>query len=54
MQSIHLEDIAQKAVNGQRLSPEDGLALLRSDDLISLGEMAHTVKTAEDRESGVF
>ena len=44
MQSIHLEDIAQKAVNGQRLSPEDGLALLRSDDLISLGEMAHKAK----------
>ena len=44
MQSIHLENIAQKAVNGQRLSPEDGLAMLRSDDLISLGEMAHKAK----------
>jgi aminodeoxyfutalosine synthase len=44
MPSTQLMNIAQKAVNGQRLSPEDGLALLRSDDLIALGEMAHQAK----------
>lgn len=44
MPSTQLINISQKAVNGQRLSPEDGLALLRSDDLIALGEMAHRAK----------
>jgi aminodeoxyfutalosine synthase len=54
MQSMHLENIAQKAVNGKRLSPEDGLALLRSDDLISLGEMAHKAKQQKNGNQVFF
>ncbi len=37
-------DIAEKAAAGRRLSPQEGLALLRSSDLLSLGDVAHRVK----------
>ncbi len=39
-----LEPIAQKVLTGQRLSPEDGVALFRSPDLLSVGWLANHVR----------
>ena len=52
--SIHFRDNAlipiwKKIERGQRLTPEDGLALYRTRDLLSLGKMAHAV---QQRKSG--
>jgi len=38
-----LEYLLDKAVNGERLSPEEGLELLRSHDLLALGRAADAV-----------
>lgn len=38
-----IKPILDKAVAGERLSPEDGVALLRSHDLIAIGEAANAV-----------
>lgn len=44
-QTLHsLQDIAQKAQSGQRLSFEDGVQLLQSDDILALGKMAQLVR----------
>jgi aminodeoxyfutalosine synthase len=42
--SDDLATIAQKSLNGQRLSKEDGLTLLRSKNLLAMGEIARAVK----------
>jgi aminodeoxyfutalosine synthase len=39
-----LEPIAQRVLSGQRLSPEDGLALFRSHDLLAVGWLANHVR----------
>lgn len=40
-----LPDIAEKVHAGLRLDADDGLALLRSNDIWSIGDMAHAVRT---------
>ncbi|MCX5894373.1 MAG: aminofutalosine synthase MqnE [Proteobacteria bacterium] len=51
MASIDLRDITQKVIQGERLSRDDGLALMCSRDLLAMGEAAHAVKqrTTGDR-----
>ena len=39
----NIKPILDKAVAGERLTPEDGVALLRSHDLIAIGEAANEV-----------
>jgi len=39
-----LEPIAQKILSGERLSPDDGLALFQSHDLLSVGWLANHVR----------
>ena len=39
-----LQDIQQKLKIGKRLSFEDGLALFRSTDILTIGQMAHQVR----------
>lgn len=39
-----LEQIADKINKGERLSKEDGIVLLRSRDILSMGKLAHTEK----------
>ncbi len=46
-----LEQIADKAVAGERLSRDDGLALLASDDLLGVGRLANAVK---EQRSGPY
>jgi 2-iminoacetate synthase ThiH len=41
---INLEPVWQKVRKGNRLSAEDGLRLLATNDIISLGKMAHFVQ----------
>jgi len=38
-----IQPILDKAIAGERLNPEDGVALLRSHDLIAIGEAANAV-----------
>lgn len=40
----HLEAIARKVEHGERLSFEDGLNVFRSDDLMGIGWLAHSVR----------
>jgi aminodeoxyfutalosine synthase len=44
MASTHLDAILHKAVSGKRITRDEGLALLKSTDLLSLGKAAHAVK----------
>ncbi|GAB4188265.1 MAG: aminofutalosine synthase MqnE [Phycisphaeraceae bacterium] len=39
-----LKPIAEKVYNGRRLSAEDGMTLLRSSDIWTIGELAHHVR----------
>lgn len=41
--TTNITPILDKAVDGERLSPEEGLALLQSHDLVSLGKAANAV-----------
>ena len=41
--SSAISDILKKAVDGERLTPEDGLALLQSHDLVAIGQAADTI-----------
>jgi len=54
MASAHLDSILQKAVIGKRLSRDDGLSLLRSSDLLSLGKAAHAVKLQKTGQQVFF
>jgi cyclic dehypoxanthinyl futalosine synthase len=38
-----IDDILSKAVNGERLTPAEGVTLLRSHDLLKIGKAAHAV-----------
>ena len=38
-----IAQLLEKAVAGERLSPEDGLALIQSNDLASIGAAANAV-----------
>src|SRR5215469_4590588 len=40
----HLEPVARKVLAGERLSPDDGMALFRSNDLLALGWLANHVR----------
>jgi aminodeoxyfutalosine synthase len=43
-ESLKLEAIEQKIEKAERITPEEGLALLRSDDLLSIGRMADKIR----------
>jgi len=43
--TVTLPDIAEKVHAGLRLDADDGLALLQSNDIWSIGDMAHAVRT---------
>ncbi|HXO88822.1 MAG TPA: hypothetical protein VN885_09240, partial [Candidatus Acidoferrales bacterium] len=47
----HLEPIAARILAGERLSAEDGLALFRSHDLLSIGWLANRVR--EERHGNI-
>lgn len=45
-----IQTILEKAVSGERLTPSDGLALLRSNDLVALGAAADAVSRRKHPE----
>ncbi|MCX5897643.1 MAG: aminofutalosine synthase MqnE, partial [Proteobacteria bacterium] len=54
MASAHLDSILQKAVSGKRLSRDEGLALLKSSELLSLGKAAHAMKLQKTGQQVFF
>ncbi|HXZ10466.1 MAG TPA: radical SAM protein, partial [Paraburkholderia sp.] len=48
---LRLEPIAQKVLAGERLTPDDGLALFQSNDLLAVGWLANYVR--EQRHGNV-
>lgn len=57
--SMHIRDKAlipiwEKVRSGERLSFEDGLTMLRTHDVISLGKMAHTVQKQKSGDAVYF
>ena len=50
----HLAPIWEKVQNGERLSLQDGVAMFESNDLISLGKMAHAVQRAKSGDAVYF
>ncbi len=46
-----IEDIAEKVRAGVRLTREDGVKLFRCTDLLAVGALAHTVKTARHQQA---
>ena len=58
-QTIHFRDanllpIWEKVQQGERLSLEDGLALFKTNDVISLGKMAHAVQRERSGDAVYF
>jgi len=51
LQKSELADIYEKVREGRRLTPEDGLRLYRSDDILGIGHMANIVR---ERKNGDF
>jgi aminodeoxyfutalosine synthase len=51
MKKLDLNTIAEKVKKGERLSKDDALCLMGSNDLISVGQMANNVK---ERKSGDY
>ncbi|MEX0654432.1 MAG: aminofutalosine synthase MqnE [Phycisphaeraceae bacterium] len=49
-----LHAIADKVYAGQRLSPEDGLALLRTRDIYTLGDLANHVRKARHGNTAYY
>ncbi len=49
-----LEPIREKVLAGQRLSFEDGLALYRTHDLLSLGQLANHVREQKHGDAAYF
>jgi aminodeoxyfutalosine synthase len=49
-----LKVISQKVKSGERLSRDDGLLLLRSKDLLTMGELAHAVKQRKTSDRVFF
>jgi aminodeoxyfutalosine synthase len=49
-----LEEIRDKVVAGERLGLEDGLALLESDDLLAVGELADLARRVRGGDDRVF
>ena len=41
--SVEVNRILKKAVNGERLTPDEGLKVLESHDLVAIGEAANAV-----------
>lgn len=48
-----IDDILDKAGQGQRLTPEEALTLYREADLLTLGSLAHQIRTARHPEKQV-
>lgn len=44
MKKINLSTIAEKVEKGERLTKDDALTLMNSNDLISIGQMANKVR----------
>jgi aminodeoxyfutalosine synthase len=58
-QTIHFRDMSllpiwEKVQQGERLSLEDGLVLFRTNDVISLGKMAHAVQRERSGDAVYF
>src|SRR5919202_3276486 len=49
-----LEEIREKVEAGERLDFEDGLALMESDDLLALGELADLARRVRGGDDRVF
>ena len=49
-----LDAIAMKVQNAERLSCEDGVQLLKSDDLESIGALANIVRERKNGNKGFF
>src|ERR1700674_1702073 len=49
-----LERVREKVEAGERLDFEDGLALMESDDLLALGELADTARRVRGGDDRVF
>ena len=49
-----LERVREKVESGERLDFEDGLALMESDDLLALGELADTARRVRGGDDRVF
>src|SRR5919202_4187666 len=49
-----LEEIREKVEAGERLDAEDGLALIESDDLLALGELADRARRVRGGDDRVF
>jgi aminodeoxyfutalosine synthase len=47
-------NIKEKVHHGERLSPEDGVFLYASDDLLSIGQMANTVNQRKNGKKVYF
>lgn len=54
MQDPALAPIAEKIYAGTRLSPEDGMALLRTRDLHTLGELANFVRRSRHGDTAFY
>jgi aminodeoxyfutalosine synthase len=54
MTPAHLDTILQKAIHGKRLSRDEGLTLLKSPELLSLGKAAHAVKLQKTGQQAFF
>ncbi|MBO8171787.1 MAG: aminofutalosine synthase MqnE [Bacillaceae bacterium] len=53
-QKDSLEDIQEKVENGERLSFEDGVRLMKSDDLLTIGRMADYVRKKKNGDRVYF
>src|SRR5919199_4880775 len=49
-----LQEIREKVEAGERLDFEDGLALMESDDLLALGELADTARRLRGGDDEVY
>jgi aminodeoxyfutalosine synthase len=54
LQDTALEPIREKVLAGTRLTPEDGLALYRTHDLLGLGWLANHVREERHGDAGYF
>jgi aminodeoxyfutalosine synthase len=53
-QDRSLAEVAEKVVNGERLTLEDGLALFESNDLLTIGQLANLVNQRKNGDNVYF
>ncbi|MGD9900743.1 MAG: aminofutalosine synthase MqnE [Calditrichaceae bacterium] len=49
-----LRDIYDRVVNGERISPEDGLRLFQSNDILMIGKMANIIRERKNGKNAYF